>query len=370
MTAPARYHGKTLVVAPREALVAGGPAEELERTIQEHLASGRHAVRIDLRGVPYLDSAGVRALVRGHTTAERNGDTLTIVNANERIRTVFAVTRLDRVLNLGERATGGVAPPIRREAIRLGASAVLLVAALLWLGSALPISPQPAAAIPEILGGAPAAPLMQAVPLIDLVRLVAAALVGLLVGGVQRALQRDRPYNVSLEHAKVLLCTAGALMMLIIGDSLVRAFGIAGAAAIIRFRTPIDDPKDITVLFLLMGLGMLCGIGAFSVAGVGTGFVCGFLVVLSRLGAEGPRAFMVEIAAKTRDFPAVEIETVFALNRIRFERREVSQGEKTVGRYYAVLGPKVSLQLVSDQLLADGTTNIKSIVWEPPKKSD
>jgi len=45
-------------------------------------------------------------------------------------------------------------------------------------------------------------------------------------------------------------------------------------------RTPIEDPKEITILFLLMGLGMLCGIGAFSVAGLATAFVAVFLVAL------------------------------------------------------------------------------------------
>ena len=62
-----------------------------------------------------------------------------------------------------------------------------------------------------------------------------------------------------MEQAQTLLCVSGAMMMIIIGNSLARAFGIAGAASIIRFRTPVDDPKDVTILFLLMGLGMSVG---------------------------------------------------------------------------------------------------------------
>ena len=64
-----------------------------------------------------------------------------------------------------------------------------------------------------------------------------------------------------MEQAQTLLCVSGAMMMIIIGNSLARAFGIAGAASIIRFRTPVDDPKDVTILFLLMGLGMSSGLG-------------------------------------------------------------------------------------------------------------
>ena len=368
MTAPARYLQKKLVISPREALVAGGPAEDLERTVHDHLAAGCRTIVVDLRGVPHLDSAGIRALVRGHTTAERLGSRLTILNPNDQVRSLFAVSRLDRVFHIGEAA---FMTADKLAALRLFALGSLLVAALLWLGSAFPIQGDTARVPPPFVTRVPViSEVLGAVPWIDLAKLLAAALVGVLVASIQRRFQKEKQQSASLEHAKVLLCTAGALMMLIIGDSIARAFGIAGAASIIRFRTPIEDPKEITVLFLLMGLGMLCGIGAFTTAGVATAFVGVFLVVLDRFGAERPRTMMVEITVKSPEFPAAEIETVFALNRIQFERREVSRGEKTVGRYHATLDPKLSLQAVSDQLLGDGTTSIKSIVWEPPKKGD
>lgn len=371
MTAPARYFKKSLVISPREALVAGGPAEDLERTLQSHLAGGRIIITIDLRGVPHLDSAGIRALVRGHTSAERHGGRLTLVNANEQVQTLFQVSHLDKVFNVGSRTKAPVMTPERWTALRLSAGGGLLVAALLGLGYQFPMPGATAQYIPGVTTGEPAiSKVLIAGPLIDLAKLLAAAVIGVLVASVQRRFQQEKQHSRSLEHAKVLLCAAGALMMLIISDNIARAFGIAGAASIIRFRTPIDDAKEITVLFLLMGLGMLCGLGSFTAAGVSTAFVCLFLVVLDRFGSDGLRAMMVEITARSKDFPAAEIETVFALNRIQFERRGVSEGEKTVGRYHTTLDPKVSLQAISDLLLGDGTTAIKSIVWEPPKKGE
>ena len=47
-----------------------------------------------------------------------------------------------------------------------------------------------------------------------------------------------------------------------------------------KFRTPVEDPKDVTILFLLKGLGMSAGLGAFAVVGLGTAFLCGMLLVL------------------------------------------------------------------------------------------
>ena len=62
-------------------------------------------------------------------------------------------------------------------------------------------------------------------------RLLVAACIGVLVVAVQRWTRRSGPLSRSMEQAHVLLCLAGALMMLIVGDSIARAFGIAGAAA-------------------------------------------------------------------------------------------------------------------------------------------
>ena len=53
-----------LVLAPHEPLVAGGAAEALERQIQQLFRSGHHQLVVDLSGVPGIDSAGIRALVR------------------------------------------------------------------------------------------------------------------------------------------------------------------------------------------------------------------------------------------------------------------------------------------------------------------
>ena len=109
--------------------------------------------------------------------------------------------------------------------------------------------------------------------------------------------------NRSMEQAQTLLCVSGALMMIIIGNSLARAFGIAGAAAIIRFRTPVDDPRDATILFLLLALGMAAGIGALPVAGLGTLALCALLPALDWFSGVTPRTASVECTASGPEFP-------------------------------------------------------------------
>ena len=153
-------------------------------------------------------------------------------------------------------------------------------------------------------------------------------------------------------------------MMIIIGNSLVRAFGIAGAASIIRFRTPVDDPKDITILFLLMGLGMSAGLGAFAVAGLGTLFLCGFLLFLDRLSRDQRRRFVVELSSEARDFPTAHVENVFLSNGVVFEPREVSQGKETLIKYYCTLDSKTSLEELNAQLIGRGASGVTHVSWD------
>jgi uncharacterized membrane protein YhiD involved in acid resistance len=159
-------------------------------------------------------------------------------------------------------------------------------------------------------------------------------------------------------------------MMIVIGNSLARAFGIAGAASVIRFRTPVEDPKDITILFLLMGLGMAAGVGELGVAALGTLFLCLLLVVLDRVGARRPRTMMAQIEAVGREFPTAHVQSVFARNHIVFEPREVSQGKDMSVRYHTLLDIDQSLEDLSEQLMAEGKAHVKSVSWELPRKSE
>jgi len=208
-------------------------------------------------------------------------------------------------------------------------------------------------------------PIHQFQPFIELLKLVVAALIGMFITAIHQPTMRER--TPSMEQAQTLLCVSGAMMMIIIGNSLARAFGIAGAAGIIKFRTPVDDTKDATILFLLMGLGMSAGLGAFAVAGLGTAFLGTALVTLDRVSSQKSRMMSVEILAAGRQFPAAHVERVFARNHIRFEPREISQSDDVTVKYQTWLDPRASLEDLSVQLMADGE-RVKSVAWEHAKR--
>ena len=361
-----RATGAPLVLSPTEPLVDGGSAEQLERSIQRLIADGHRHLIVDLDAVARIDGGGVRALVRGYTTARRVGGSFRLARANADVRGFLRDARLDSVLPISDSIQQAQARawPWRTVAFTAGSAAFCL--ALVWAGTT---ALDPAAAVPPQLTGANDDPPALSNPFLSLTKLVVAALIGILITVVHRPTSRDKPLTRSMEQAQVLLCVSGAVVMIIIGNSIARAFGIAGAASIIRFRTPVEDPKDITILFLLMGLGMAAGLGAFAVAGLATAFLCVLLLVLDWLPSDQrPREMMVELVADGRDFPVVHVESVFARNGVIFEPRDVSQGRESAVKYHVSLDRRLSLEDLSAQLTA-GAAAIRSVVWKNPKKS-
>jgi hypothetical protein len=77
-------------------------------------------------------------------------------------------------------------------------------------------------------------------------------------------------YSRAFVQALVLLAMIVTIVMLAIGDSLARAFGLFGALALIRFRTPIKDSRDTVFLFLSVAIGITVGVQNTTLAVVGT----------------------------------------------------------------------------------------------------
>jgi anti-anti-sigma factor len=368
MGLPHRGDARELVLSPQENLVAGGPAEQLEQLIQTSFRNGVQRVFVDMRAVPFVDSAGIRALVRGHTSAERLGRQFTLVAPNHRVFDELRLSKLDQVLTVCDSVSVARSRPVPWARIMTAVGVAVVGSGLVAVGYLFPegVTSSGPSGIPGVATEQGAASWRS--PVLEVTKLAVAAVVGMLITLVQRFYRTDRNPNPTLEQAQVLLCVAGALMMIIIGSSLARAFGIAGAASIIRFRTPVEDARDITVLFIMMGLGMAAGLGGFAVAGLGTLFLCAMFPVLALFAEDKPRQMLVEIVSEGREFPSSHVQKVFAVNRVVFEPREIEQGDEATVRYLATLGPNDSLEDLSQQLMDGGKAGVKNVSWSPPKR--
>lgn len=356
-----------LVLSPQEPLLAGGAAEALEKELQQTFRRGQRDVIVDLASVTSIDSAGIRALVRAHTTSQRLGGSLRLAAVPAKVLHVLEESRLASIFDTYSSVEAARLAAVPWHTVRVLLAGAVLCTVLVWIGMRWPLELAGLPSTGDSLEAASAASSpVHRHPFIELSKLIAAALIGALVTAIHQPVSRDRPR--SLEQAQILLCVSGAIMMIIIGNSLARAFGIAGAAGIVRFRTPVDDPKDVTILFLLMGLGMATGLGAFAVAGLATAFLCVALLVLERLSTQRTRLMSVEMSAPGRQFPTRHVEAVLVRNEVVFEPREISQGKNDIKvKYHTWLDPRASLDDLSAQLMAEGA-GVDSVSWDQVKR--
>ncbi|RAW16044.1 DUF4956 domain-containing protein [Paenibacillus taichungensis] len=89
-------------------------------------------------------------------------------------------------------------------------------------------------------------------------------------------------YSQSFTLTMVVLPVIVAIIILLIGSNIARAFSLAGAFSIIRFRSAPGDPKDIAYVLFTMASGLACGVGAFGYAVLFTIILCVLMFVLSR----------------------------------------------------------------------------------------
>jgi uncharacterized membrane protein YhiD involved in acid resistance len=165
-------------------------------------------------------------------------------------------------------------------------------------------------------------------------------------------------------QTQIVLAIVGALIMLVVGASLARAFGIVGAANLIRYRSKIDDPKDAVVMLSALSVGLAAGVGLFALALFGTMFLVAALWVIE--GFE-PQTRVFELTVKLGDQTAElrpKVEAILRRFKAEYELRQSAGDEVS----YLVTAPlEMHTDRVSNALsaLAEGHGEVK---WsEKPK---
>ena len=112
--------------------------------------------------------------------------------------------------------------------------------------------------------------------------LLASFVLAIALASVYRWTYQGLSYSRSFVHTLVLASIVTAILIMAIGNNLARGLGILGTLAIVRFRTPIRDPRDIIFLFACLAIGISCGASVFSIAIIGTLFFCLIALYLHR----------------------------------------------------------------------------------------
>lgn len=104
-----------------------------------------------------------------------------------------------------------------------------------------------------------------------------------IVGWAYRATHRGTSYSQSYTQTLVILGMIVAMIMLIIGSNLARAFSLVGALSIIRFRNAVKETRDVGFVFLVMAIGMACGTRFYSLAAFATAVLCSVVLIMAKL---------------------------------------------------------------------------------------
>lgn len=154
-----------------------------------------------------------------------------------------------------------------------------------------------------------------------LFQMTIATLLGAVIAFHPQRFRTKGEIDWEMKKAQILICLAGAMLVLIIGDSLARAFGLVGLGSFIRFRTAVSNPLEVAILFALIVVGMACGLGFLWLAAICTGFV---FVLIYALNLHEPQ-FVEEWEVRTqggasdvcrRKFEALAGEQGFRITRL------------------------------------------------------
>jgi uncharacterized membrane protein YhiD involved in acid resistance len=114
-----------------------------------------------------------------------------------------------------------------------------------------------------------------------------AVVLGMLIAALYRATHKGLSYSQSFTQTIVMMSLLVAIVMMVIGSSVARAFALVGALSIIRFRTVVKDTKDTAFVFAALALGMAAGTSRYELAGVGFVFISAvtWIMHLTNFGA-------------------------------------------------------------------------------------
>jgi hypothetical protein len=106
---------------------------------------------------------------------------------------------------------------------------------------------------------------------------------GLLVSVVYMKTHKTKTPSQSFALTLVMLPAVIAVIILLVGSNVARAFSLAGAFSIIRFRSAPGDPKDITYVLFAMAVGLAAGMGFLLYAAVVGIALCAVILILETL---------------------------------------------------------------------------------------
>ncbi|MFY0606586.1 MAG: DUF4956 domain-containing protein [Cyclobacteriaceae bacterium] len=143
-----------------------------------------------------------------------------------------------------------------------------------------------------------------------------------------------KQYSKSFFQAMVLSPLVTAMIMMAVGNNLAVGFGIMGAVAIIRFRTNIQNPRNIIFIFSALSIGIACGVYGYAVAVGGTVIFSITALALHYSPSGGPMNNVFEIVCQTTDQQLILDVKQYIIDKSKtFDERELRKRTELDNKY-------------------------------------
>jgi len=178
-------------------------------------------------------------------------------------------------------------------------------------------------------------------------------------------------YSKSFVQSLVLITVVVAMVMTVIGNSIITAVGLMGALAIIRFRNIIKDTRDIAFIFCSLVIGMATGSQRYTTAIVGTIVLSLIIVYLyfTGFGAHEPHNGFLRFSVSGHighEHPVSAILKHFCSNFILISAQDSVLGSPYVEYAYQVMVKDSARneQMLSELEKIEGVKNVNLTMQE------
>ncbi len=135
--------------------------------------------------------------------------------------------------------------------------------------------------------------------------ILVAMICGIAIAVLYKYTYRGLNYSTAFTISLIMLTMITAIVIMVIGNNLARAFGLVGAMSIIRFRTAVKDASDIMFIFFALTVGLASGVKLYSIAIFGTIIISIVYLIIIRFNFAMPqsREFLMQIVANEQQLP-------------------------------------------------------------------
>ena len=133
------------------------------------------------------------------------------------------------------------------------------------------------------------------------------------------------PRQPAVIQTQIILAIVGSLVMLVVGTNLARAFGVVGAAGLVRYRAKIEDPKDAGVMLSTLAIGLSCGVGLYVMAALSAAVILTALWVIESFEPQTQRLYdlVIKMGSDT-DARRDEFDAILSRYHVDFDLRSSS----------------------------------------------